>query len=109
MKKLTMADRPTIRRLSGAVTGSVKLFKDGRVRVEVTDKELEAGGHEVLANCAVLKGMREAGVPVVGRISIQGVRHGRMRHWYEAAFNQYVIEWERGPDSPAEVDPAAGL
>ncbi|AAQ63395.2 hypothetical protein Nazgul19 [Burkholderia phage BcepNazgul] len=87
----------------------VKKQSNGAVRVTVDVKMLEAGGHEILWNCAVMQRMRESGVPIMGLISIQGVRHGCLVQTYDECFMEHVYEWTPGPDSPKEVDPAAGL
>lgn len=53
-------------------------IKTIRLRVALDDiKKLQ---HEVLANIKLVEKMREAGIPVIGKLVLSGITHGTLTH-----------------------------
>lgn len=74
------------------------------IEVTMSRKEIELG-NEVLNNLLVMARLREAGIPVLGRISLQGVEHGTFEMIEDRTFGDVVYRWTPDPD----YDPAEGL
>lgn len=62
----------------------------------------DALGNEVLCNVELLKRLREAGIPAVGRISLQGVEYGTLSYHRDRLFGDAVYRWV--PESPEDDD-----
>jgi len=62
--------------------------------------------NEVCLNTEVMAKLREAGVPVVGNISIIGVERGTLSITADRVFGDYIFSWV---DDDEDEDPAAGL
>lgn len=67
------------------------------VRVEIDQDKFWQIGQPVHQHVYVGKTLRDAGIPVVGGLEIQGVEHGRLTHFNEDG--KRVYEWTPGPDS----------
>jgi len=74
------------------------------VEITMARKEIELG-NEVLNNLKLMGRMREAGIPVLGRISLQGVEHGTLEMIEDRTFGDVVYRWTPDP----EYDPADDL
>ena len=67
------------------------------IRVEIEQDKFWAIGQPVHQHVYVGKTLRDAGIPVVGGLEMQGVEHGRMTYFNEGG--KRVYEWTPGPDS----------
>jgi hypothetical protein len=75
--------------------------------IEVTfplDKWEKMGG-ETGCGIALLAKLRDAGIPAMGRIMLQGVEHGILEMSTDRTFGDAVYRWTPDPD----YDPAEGL
>lgn len=67
------------------------------IRVEISQEAFWRIGQPVHQHIYVGKTLRDAGIPVVGGLEMQGVEHGRLTYFNESG--KRVYEWAPGPDS----------
>ena len=75
-----------------------------QIEVTISRKEAELG-HEVTNNLTLLVKLRSAGIPALGRISLQGVEHGTLEVIEDRTFGDRIFRWTPDP----EYDPAGDL
>jgi hypothetical protein len=71
------------------------------IRVTIDMERFWRIGQPVHQHVYVGTTLKNAGVPVVGGLEIQGVEHGRLLHYNEVVDGKKfrVYEWTPGPDS----------
>lgn len=73
------------------------------IRVEIDQEKFWKIGQPVHQHVYVGKTLRDAGIPVVGGLEMQGVEHGRLTYFNESS--KRVYEWTPGPDSAKAKKP----
>lgn len=68
------------------------------VEVRINRFEVENIGKSSYLNIIVNQKLCDAGVPMVGRLFIHGVRHGRLSLYVDNARDEYVYEWTPDPE-----------
>ncbi len=71
------------------------------IRVTFDRKALQDIDHDVHINNKVIKGLKDAGIPVVGGIWIRGVSSGRLEMFNEGS--NAVYQWTPGDDEDDEL------
>lgn len=80
----------------------------GPIRVEIDQEKFWKIGQPVHQHVYVGKTLRDAGIPVVGGLEMQGVEHGRLTYYNERNEEgqaMRVYEWTPGPDSAKAKKP----
>lgn len=75
------------------------------IEVTMPMDKWDAVGSETACGIRLLELLRQAGIPAVGRIMLQGVEHGTLEITKEQCFNEMIYTWTPDPD----YDPASGL
>ncbi len=66
------------------------------IKVTISYAEMQRLGHpypEVLKTLHLMKQLREAGIPIVGVLSIDGVETGKLTMYRDQIFQDWVYEW----------------
>lgn len=68
--------------------------EEKRIEVAIPDRDLEAQGPSDAARGAmIISRLRDAGIPVKGVLTIQGVTHGALTMFHDDMFGQLVCQW----------------
>jgi hypothetical protein len=66
------------------------------IQFRIQKARIDRNGHDALVSMKMMKVLREAGVPVIGHMSMRGVERGSLT--YSSPGEEHVITWKEDKD-----------